>query len=152
MRLIFFVIYFSLYSTSLFAELVKPNPDIKPVDVIKIQLTSLMKNNDPYLNAGIEQTWEFAHPSNRVFTGPIQKFTQMMYAPSYAVMLNHLKHDIIDVKLDNNSAFFFIELTSEDGRMYGFKWTLKIVKIDGPYKNCWMTTSVSTPMLLSTDS
>ena len=152
MRLIFFVIYFSLYSTSLFAELVKPNPDIKPVDVIKIQLTSLMKNNDPYLNAGIEQTWEFAHPSNRVFTGPIQKFTQMMYAPSYAVMLNHLKHDIIDVKLDNNSAFFFIELTSEDGRMYGFKWTLEIVKVDGLYKNCWMTTSVSTPMLLSTDS
>ena len=152
MRLIFFVIYFSLYSTSLFAELVKPNPDIKPVDVIKIQLTSLMKNNDPYLNAGIEQTWEFAHPSNRVFTGPIQKFTQMMYAPSYAVMLNHLNHDIINVKLDNNSAFFFIELTSEDGRMYGFKWTLKIVKVDGPYKNCWMTTSVSTPMPLSTDS
>ena len=152
MRLIFFVIYLSLYSTSLFAELIKPNPDIKPVDVIKIQLTSLMKNNDPYLNAGIEQTWEFAHPSNRVFTGPIQKFTQMMYAPSYAVMLNHLKHDIIDVKLDNNSAFFFIELTSEDGRMYGFKWTLKIVKVDGPYKNCWMTTSVSTPMPLSTDS
>jgi hypothetical protein len=152
MRLIFFIIYFSLYSTSLFAELIKPNPDIKPVDVIKIQLTSLMKNNDPYLNAGIEQTWEFAHPSNRVYTGPIQKFTQMMYAPSYAVMLNHLKHDIIDVKLDNNSAFFFIELTSEDGRMYGFKWTLKIVKIDGPYKNCWMTTSVSSPMPLSTDS
>ena len=152
MRSIFFVIYLSLYSTSLFAELIKPNPDIKPVDVIKIQLTSLMKNNDPYLNAGIEQTWEFAHPSNRVFTGPIQKFTQMMYAPSYAVMLNHLKHDIIDVKLDNNSAFFFIELTSEDGRMYGFKWTLKIVKTDGPYKNCWMTTSVSSPMPLSTDS
>jgi hypothetical protein len=152
MRLIFFVIYFSLYSTSLFAELVKPNPDIKPVDVIKIQLTSLMKNNDPYLNAGIEQTWEFAHPSNRLFTGPIQKFTQMMYAPSYAVMLNHSKHDILDVKSDNNTAFFFIELTSEDGRMYGFKWTLNIVKADGPYKNCWMTTSVSTPMPLSTDS
>ena len=49
MRLIFFVIYLSLYSTSLFAELIKPNPDIKPVDVIKIQLTSLMKNNEPYL-------------------------------------------------------------------------------------------------------
>ena len=152
MRLIFFVIYLSLYSTSLFAEPVKPNPDIKPVDVIKIQLTSLMKNNDPYLNAGIEQTWEFAHPSNRVFTGPIQRFTQMMYAPSYAVMLNHLKHDILDVKIDINSAFFFIELTAGDGKMYGFKWSLEIVTIDGPFKNCWMTTSVSTPMPLSTDS
>ena len=152
MRLIFFVIYLSLYSTSLFAELIKPNPNIKPVDVIKTQLTSLMKNNDPYLNAGVEQTWEFAHPSNRVFTGPIQKFTQMMYTPSYAVMLNHLKHDILDVKLVDDEAFFFIELTAKDGRMYGFKWTLDIVKIDGPFKDCWMTTSVSTPMPLSTDS
>ena len=152
MRLIFFLFFLSLCSTSLFSYLIKPNPDIKPVDVIKIQLTSLMKNNDPYLNAGIEQTWEFAHPSNRVFTGPIQRFTQMMYAPSYAVMLNHLKHDILDVKIDNNSAFFFIELTAGDGKMYGFKWTLEIVTIDGPFKNCWMTTSVSTPMHLSTDS
>ena len=152
MRLTFFITIIIFYSNSLFADIIKPNPDIKPEDVIKIQLTSLMKNNEPYINAGIEQTWEFAHPSNRVFTGPIQKFTQMMYAPSYVVMLNHLQHDILDVKLDDGDAFFFIELTSEDGRMYGFKWILNIVKVDGPFKNCWMTSSVSTPMPLSTDS
>ena len=86
-----------------------------------------MNNNDPYLNAGIEQTWEFAHPSNRAFTGPIQRFTQMMYAPSYAVMLDHAKHDILKVKIDNNNAYFFIELTSNDGKMFGFKWTLEKV-------------------------
>jgi hypothetical protein len=152
MRLIFFITIIYFYCTSIFADIIKPNADIKPEDVIKIQLSSLMKNNDPYLNSGIEQTWEFAHPSNRVFTGPIQKFTQMMYSPSYVVMLNHLKHEILDVKLDDNEGFFFIELTAEDGKMYGFKWSLNIVKEDGPFKNCWMTTSVSTPLPLSTDS
>jgi hypothetical protein len=111
-----------------------------------------MKNDDPYKNAGIEQTWEFAHPSNRAYTGPIQKFTRMMYAPSYAVMLNHLKHDILDVKLEEDIAYFFIELTAEDGRMYGFKWTLNKVNEEGIYQNCWMTTAVSTPMPLSTSS
>ena len=111
-----------------------------------------MNNNEPYLNAGIEQTWEFAHPSNRAFTGPIQKFTQMMYAPSYAVMLDHQKHDIIPVKLDKNIAYFFIELTSIDGKMFGFKWTLEKVKEEGGFKDCWMTTAVSTPMPLSTSS
>ena len=96
MRFISIISFIILFSTSLLAEIITPKPDIKPEDVVSIQLSSLMNNDDPYLNAGIEQTWEFAHPSNRIYTGPIQKFTRMMYAPSYSVMLNHLKHDILD--------------------------------------------------------
>ena len=109
MRIITTITCIFLFSTALLAEIKNPTPDIKPDDVVRIQLKSLMKNNEPYLNAGIEQTWEFAHPSNRIFTGPFQRFTQMMYAPSYAVMINHLKHDIHEVKLNENSAYFFIE-------------------------------------------
>ena len=152
MRFISTITFIILFSTSLLAELLKPTPEINPEEVVKIQLSSLMNNNEPYLNAGIEQTWEFAHPSNRAFTGPIQRFTQMMYAPSYAVMLDHKKHDIIEVKLGKNIAYFFIELTSIDGKMFGFKWTLEKVKEEGGFKNCWMTTAVSTPMPLSTSS
>ena len=152
MRFILTITFIILFSTSLLAELLKPTPEINPEEVVKIQLSSLMNNNEPYLNAGIEQTWEFAHPSNRAFTGPIQRFTQMMYAPSYAVMLDHKKHDIIEVKLDKNIAYFFIELTSIDGKMFGFKWTLEKVKEEGGFKDCWMTTAVSTPMPLSTSS
>jgi len=152
MRFISTITFIILFSTSLLAELLKPTPEINPEEVVKIQLSSLMNNNEPYLNAGIEQTWEFAHPSNRAFTGPIQRFTQMMYAPSYAVMLDHKKHDIIEVKLDKNIAYFFIELTSANGKMFGFKWTLEKVKEEGGFKDCWMTTAVSTPMPLSTSS
>ena len=152
MRFILTITFIILFSTSLLAELLKPTPEINPEEVVKIQLSSLMNNNEPYLNAGIEQTWEFAHPSNRAFTGPIQRFTQMMYAPSYAVMLDHKKHEIIEVKLDKNIAYFFIELTSIDGKMYGFRWTLEKVKEEGGFKDCWMTTAVSTPMPLSTSS
>ncbi|MFL2543500.1 MAG: hypothetical protein ACJ0RC_03040 [Alphaproteobacteria bacterium] len=152
MRFISTITFIILFSTSLLAELLKPTPEINPEEVVKIQLSSLMNNNEPYLNAGIEQTWEFAHPSNRAFTGPIQRFTQMMHAPSYAVMLDHKKHDILEVKLDKNIAYFFIELTSIDGKMFGFKWTLEKVKEEGGFKDCWMTTAVSTPMPLSTSS
>ena len=152
MRFISTITFIILFSTSLLAELLKPTPEINPEEVVKIQLSSLMNNNEPYLNAGIEQTWEFAHPSNRAFTGPIQRFTQMMYAPSYAVMLDHEKHDILEVNLEKNFAYFFIELTSIDGKMFGFKWTLEKVKEEGIFKDCWMTTAVSTPMLLSTSS
>ena len=152
MRFISTITFIILFSTSLLAELLKPTPEINPEEVVKIQLSSLMNNNEPYLNAGIEQTWEFAHPSNRAFTGPIQRFTQMMYAPAYAVMLDHKKHEIIEVKLDKNIAYFFIELTSIDGKMFGFKWTLEKVKEEGGFKDCWLTTAVSTPMPLSTSS
>ena len=152
MRFISTITFIILFSTSLLAELLKPAPEIKPEDVVKIQLSSLMNNNKPYLNAGIEQTWEFAHPSNRAFTGPIQRFTQMMYAPSYAVMLDHKKHDILEVKIEKNISYFFIELTSNDGKIFGFKWTLEKVKEEGIFKDCWMTTAVSTPMPLSTSS
>ena len=152
MRFISTITFIILFSTSLLAELLKPTPEINPEEVVKIQLSSLMNNNEPYLNAGIEQTWEFAHPSNRAFTGPIQRFTQMMYAPSYAVMLDHKKHDILEVKIDKYIAYFFIELTSNDGKMFGFKWTLEKVKEEGVFKDCWMTIAVSTPMPLSTSS
>ena len=152
MKIFTTITFIILFSTSLLAEIKKPSPDIKPEDVIKIQLSSLMKNNEPYLNAGIEQTWEFAHPSNRAFTGPLQRFTKMMYAPSYSVMLDHSKHEILEVKLDNNTAYFFIELTASDGKMFGFKWTLEKVMEEGMFKDCWMTTAVSTPMPLSTSS
>ena len=152
MRIITTITFIVLLTTSLFGDILKPQPDIKPEDVVSIQLTSLMKNDEPYKNAGIEQTWEFAHPSNRAFTGPIQKFTRMMYAPSYAVMLNHSKHDILEVKKEDNVAYFFIELTSKDGQIYGFQWTLNKVNTEGIFKDCWMTTSVSAPMPLSTSS
>ena len=152
MRLFSTIIFIFIFSKPLLAELQKPTPDIAPQDVVKIQLSSLMNNNQPYVNAGIEQTWEFAHPSNRAFTGPIQRFTRMMYAPSYAVMLDHKNHDTLEVKLEDNTAYFFIELTSSDGQMFGFKWTLEKVNEEGIFKDCWMTTAVSTPMPLSTSS
>ena len=39
------------------ADLIKPKPTLKPIDVLLIQLNSLKNNNIPYKDAGIEQTW-----------------------------------------------------------------------------------------------
>ena len=53
MLIISTIIFLILLPSSLFAELQKPTPDIKPEDVVKIQLSSLIDNNQPYVNAGI---------------------------------------------------------------------------------------------------
>ncbi|PPR48737.1 MAG: hypothetical protein CFH15_01544 [Alphaproteobacteria bacterium MarineAlpha5_Bin5] len=149
MRNILIYIFVFLFSFNLNAELKKPNKLIDPKEVIKIQLSALQKNNIPFEDAGIAQTWEFAHPSNRMFTGPIKRFTKMMYSPSYSIMLNHQNHEITEVKIDDVIAFFIIKLTDVSGNLYGFQWILEKVLDDGIYKNCWMTTSVSKPIPIS---
>tara|TARA_B100001245_G_C22754173_1_gene365093 strand:+ start:555 stop:770 length:216 start_codon:yes stop_codon:yes gene_type:complete len=65
---IFLVLLLIIVTDLAFAELFKPNPNLKAEDVISIQLSALKKNNYPYENAGIDQTWEFAHPSNKIST------------------------------------------------------------------------------------
>ena len=54
------------------ADLIRPEPSLKPLDVVLIQLNSLKNNNIPYKDAGIKQTWEFAHPNNKKITGPLK--------------------------------------------------------------------------------
>ena len=149
MRFILITIIFFLYIIPLKAELLKPNPSIKPEEVISIQLLALQNNSVPFNNAGITQTWEFAHPSNRQYTGPLEKFILMMYSPSYIIMLEHQFHKIIPVSQEDDIAFFFIELTDKPGNKFGFQWTLQKVLTEGDYKNCWMTVEVSQPILLA---
>ena len=121
----------------------------KIVDFISIQLKALQNNNIPYNNAGIEQTWEFAHPTNKEFTGPLSKFTFMMYSPSYEVLLNHYKHNIILIKKNEFQSFFFIEIIDKTGIKFGFQWIVEKVSEKGIFLDCWMTKSVSQPIRLS---
>ena len=88
---IFLTLFILFFSKISLAEFIKPHPDFLPEEVVSIQLTALQKNNIPFKNAGIEQTWKFAHPNNRKFTGPLSKFKSMMNTPSYSIMLNHIE-------------------------------------------------------------
>ena len=106
------IILFTIFTSDIaFAELLKPNPALKPFEIIYIQLNALKDNNNPYLNAGIAQTWEFAHSSNRKYTGPLENFVKMMYTPSYVIMLDHTDHNIISVSERDFITHFFVEIT-----------------------------------------
>ena len=52
------------------ADILKPNSNIKPKEVVKIQLSGLQKNDLNFKDSGIEQTWNFANPNNKKVTGP----------------------------------------------------------------------------------
>ena len=145
----FVLIIFFIYFDTVKAEILKPNPSLEPDEVISIQLLALKNNNDPYKNAGIEQTWEFAHPTNRIFTGPLSHFINMMYSDGYSIMLEHRQHEIVLVKIDTNISYFFVELMDKSNDMYGFQWIVEKVLIEGDFKDCWMTKGVSLPILLN---
>ena len=144
-----YIILFFFISLNLNAEMIKPNPSISAKDVISIQLKALQTNNSPFEDAGIEQTWEFAHPNNRKFTGPLNNFIRMIKNPSYSMMIDHLEHNIIAVEEQETSSYYFVELTDVNGKKYGFEWTVQKVSENGEFKNCWMTVGVSRPMPLS---
>ena len=149
MHKILYIILFFLISLNLNAEMIKPDPSISAKDVISIQLKALQINNSPFEDAGIEQTWEFAHPNNRKFTGPLNNFIRMIKNPSYSMMINHLEHNIIPVEEQETSSYYFVELTDVNGKIYGFEWTVEKVSENGEFKDCWMTVGVSRPMPLS---
>ena len=146
------ILYISIlliFSSNLNAEMIKADPSISAMDVILIQLKALQINNTPFEDAGIEQTWEFAHPNNRKFTGPLNNFKGMIKNPSYSMMIDHLEHNIIPVDEQETSSYYFVELTDVNGKKYGFEWTVEKVNESGKFKDCWMTSGVSRPMPLS---
>ena len=59
------ILFYFLSTPTLKADLIKPNNLIKPKEVVQIQLTGLMNNDDKFKDRGIEQTWSFAHPDNK---------------------------------------------------------------------------------------
>jgi len=148
MKYFFFFIIISTANIS-YSELLKPQADLLPEEVISIQLTALQNNNYPYINFGIEQTWELAHPSNRQYTGSLSNFIKMMYSDSYFIMINHKKHNINLVEQGVNISFFLVELVDKTDDKFKFQWIVEKVLMDGVLKNCWMTTSVSQPVLIA---
>ena len=127
---------------------VKPNTNLDPFEVLMIQLNSLKNNNKPYKDAGIEQTWEFAHPDNKKMTGPLEKFKQMIYGKNYEILINHETNEITILNETVNKSVYKVFILSKDKKKYYYIWKIEKVRQEGNLKNCWMTTSVSTPEYL----
>tara|TARA_B100000686_G_scaffold49374_1_gene52828 strand:- start:192 stop:677 length:486 start_codon:yes stop_codon:yes gene_type:complete len=142
------IILFFILAESSSAEILKPSINIDPKKVIKIQLTALMKNDFPYKDRGIAQTWEFAHPNNQKVTGPIERFKNMMKTDSYSMLLNHTDHEIMEVYKSTDVATFEVTVLDVGKKYYKFKWQVEKYNIEGALKDCWLTTAVSQPMPL----
>ena len=140
----FLVIFFIITSTSN-AELLKPNSNIKPSEVVKIQLLGLQNNNEIFNDSGIEQTWNFAHPMNKQATGPLDRFKEMLKSNNYQMMINHISHTITQVRRGDDWVQFEVIILDKEKIYHKFNWQVEKFIEDGPLKDCWLPTMVSSP-------
>ena len=141
-KTIFFLFIFTNISS---ADLIKPNTNLDPFEVLMIQLNSLKNNNKPYKDAGIEQTWECAHPNNKEITGPLDKFKKMIYSENYKILISHENSEITILKENKDMSLFKVIVLTKNKEKYYYIWQIEKVLLEGNFKNCWMTTSVSNP-------
>tara|TARA_Y100001970_G_C14104301_1_gene787229 strand:+ start:146 stop:610 length:465 start_codon:yes stop_codon:yes gene_type:complete len=149
-KLLLILVFFN--TNSLKADILKPLSSILPAQVIKIQLEGLMENDTPYKDRGIEQTWEFAHPINQRFTGPLNRFKEMIKGDSYKMLLNHVSHEIEEVYSDKDKAVYQVVVLDANKDFYKFRWQVEKFLKSGPLENCWLTTMVSQPISMGSST
>tara|TARA_B100001093_G_scaffold513124_1_gene584393 strand:- start:1811 stop:2263 length:453 start_codon:yes stop_codon:yes gene_type:complete len=138
------ILIYSLFFLSMVqANIVEPSENLTPEDVVKIQLLALQKNNQQDL--GIKQTWAFAHPENKKFTGPYERFKLMIYGEQYKYLLNHDSHKITSIVNSYNKQIFKIEILDKSKQLFFYEWHVMKGSTE-KCKKCWFTSSVSQPI------
>ena len=138
------IIFFNI-ANFLYADIIQPAKNLSAYEVVKIQLNALMNNNESKQNDGIKQTWIFAHPENKKFTGPYERFEKMILSNQYKILLNHVSHKINLITDSKNKNIYSIELIAKNKIIYFYEWHLEIGSTE-KCNNCWFTTIVSPPI------
>lgn len=121
-------------------SLAVPSTDLTPIEVVRIQIAALQRNDDPYIDAGISLAFSFASPSNRRNTGPVNRFAHMI-KESYGVMLYHAQAEFSEAEILGNEARVGVILTTPEGTRHGFMFVLS-KQLGGQYSGMWMTDTV----------
>ena len=81
-------------------------------------------------------------------TDPLKKFKQMIYSKSYEILIRHEKSEITILNETNNKSVYKVYILSKDKKKYYYIWQVEKVLKNANLENCWMTTSVSSPVYI----
>lgn len=119
----------------------QPSTELLPADVVRTVVNALASNDNPYPDAGIATTFAFASPANKVNTGPLGKFTNMVKGGVYGIMVDHVKSEFSEVVIEGDQAFQMVQLTGKQGRSVVFAFRLGKQQA-GEFEGMWMTDAV----------
>jgi len=101
----------------------------------------LRHNDEPTTDAGIERSFRFASPSNRLVTGPLSHFSEIVHSPGYSALLRSQTSEVRGVAVQADQARVYVTVTSANGSQLNFLFMLSR-QGEGDYRDCWMTDSV----------
>jgi hypothetical protein len=117
---------------------VVPNETYTPQQVITIVLDSMQKNAAD--DEGIATVFRFASPDNKLVTGPLPRFTQMIKR-GFPDMLNHISARLEDIDIAGDIAVQSVWLQTQSGTEFGYEFRLSIQR-GGKHDGMWMTDAV----------
>eukprot|EP00041_Stephanoeca_diplocostata_P030276 m.911539 g.911539 ORF g.911539 m.911539 type:complete len:401 (+) comp23725_c0_seq5:302-1504(+) len=129
---------------------VSPGPEITPFEVVEYQLYALKEFVDESHWSAIEKCFEFASPSNRRFTGPLESFADMV-SSSYPQLIGWDSVEISEAREisqrmsaadDEQRVNVFTVRITRNGAVFphDFYWIVTREN-GGPMHDCWMTGS-----------
>ncbi|RAU81563.1 DUF4864 domain-containing protein [Pontibacter arcticus] len=119
---------------------VKPDKQLSPREVIRIQLMALQQNDNT--DSGVLTVFNFSSPTSRMHLGHINNFRVMVREPAYKPMLNFRKYKTGQLVVTDNIAYQLILITDQQQQQNAYLFILSKQK-KGPYKGCWMTDGVT---------
>ena len=119
----------------------EPDPSLSPRDVVSIQIEALRNNDTPYEDRGIEVTFNFASPTNKRMTGPLERFKVMVRNPVYGPMINHRSAEYKNVRVEGDFAQVDAILQTKNGQYLGYRFMLSR-QHGNEYEGSWMTDAV----------
>lgn len=123
------------------ATLPQPSTQRQPEDVVRIVIEALARNDEPFADAGIETTFAFASPANKVNTGPLARFAQMVRNPTYGIMIDHVEHEFSELVRTGNRAYQMVRIVGASGAEVVYAFRLGLQQ-DGKFEGMWMTDAV----------
>ena len=118
-----------------------PHPSLTPLDVVRIVMNALQRNDAGGANNGIAITYNFASPANRRMTGPLPRFISLVSGPVYGEMINHKGAAYEKVILKDQNAQVDVIIRTVSGKFRGFRFRLSRQR-GNAYEGSWMTDSV----------
>lgn len=115
-----------------------PEPGLSAGDVIRFQIEALA---DDETNDGIAATFRFASPANKEMTGPLERFIEIVRAPAYRPLINHVAAEYGELFSRNGHAAQVVTVTARDGSRHAYLFQLSR-QTEGLFRGCWMTDSV----------
>lgn len=123
--------------SSEFEGLAMPDTDLSPRDVVHIQLAGL---SDERWARGIAQCMTFASPANRMATGPLVNFGDMVRQQPYDVLIAPDAFQVGEPTYEGNIASILVTVVKKS-KLHSFMWVLSKQTMH-PFENCWMTDAV----------